>query len=269
MKIKKTWISEGELETLKNLFSRCKNENFIKFLKENFDECFPVQYFENFGWIKFRFDDLKYDFENGNDLFANQKTYPVFGVEEDSIDLYDWDLSNGCEKDDDKQKTLFIKKEELQPVLKNKRVTQTQIAKDNNLKKDLDIIINNFDELIPAMKCLLWTMNNQAQTIKKLFSHIYILENDNKRAIQTGDYEITNELIKQATKQRLIHLEKTSTEGKNVFLYKNPSNKRQGYFYEGKLRSLDDLVIISGIGRSTLSMRLRKMNTLKALNKEV
>jgi hypothetical protein len=50
-KVKKRWVSIGEKETLIELCSRCENKEFVMFIKEHPMQCFPVIYFQNFGWI--------------------------------------------------------------------------------------------------------------------------------------------------------------------------------------------------------------------------
>jgi len=263
MTVKKTWVSVGEKETLMELVKRCENKEFVKFIKERPMECFPIQYFEHFCWIKYRFDDLKFDFENGNDPLANTKTYfngisqDHFDDEEECLDFGSYNLSTGC--DEGEEQIGWMGGEDDKP-----KFTPSETTKEKTFYKDLEIVINNYEELIPAMRCLLWSMNNEPQTTKKIYSYIKLNDNGNIRSLDRNDYEIINPIIRDAPKNGFLDLEKPS---KDVFLYKNYSDTRQGYFYQGKLRSLSELVKMSGIVRSTLHKRLLKMNADKALQK--
>jgi transcriptional regulator of acetoin/glycerol metabolism len=54
-------------------------------------------------------------------------------------------------------------------------------------------------------------------------------------------------------------------DNKKVYLYSNPSNKRIGYFYDGKLWSVKELSIKTGINENTLYSRLAKYDIYKAI----
>jgi hypothetical protein len=272
-KIKKTWVSVGEKENLIELLKRCENKQFVKFVKEHPMECFPPIYFQHFSWIKMRFDDLKYDFENDNDPLLNVKTYPeYYNEEEDLLDFGDFDLSRGCNVGEEPQintndQKSFIQKERQQSYIRNNhKVTPYEIIQEKQNNKNLDLVINNYHEIIPALKCLLWSLDNEPQTTKSLYFYIKINDNGNIRSFVKEDYEFLNPIIKDAPKNGFLELEKPS---KDVFLYKNNTDTRQGYFYDGKLMSFSELVKTSGIPKSTLSDRLKRMTVQKAMDKQV
>jgi hypothetical protein len=133
------------------------------------------------------------------------------------------------------------------------------------LDKSFEKIINSYDELIPAMKCLLWSMNNKPQTNITLYKYIKCNDNGNIRDINQNDWQYLNPIIRSAPSQGLLDLEKTSINDKAVWLYSNPSKTREGWFYEGNLRSLIDLENMTGISRSTLHSRLSKMSIKHAI----
>jgi hypothetical protein len=87
-----------------------------------------------------------------------------------------------------------------------------------------------------------------------------------KRKFSTEEYKnILNPIIEQAVKDNVLMLKKVPKDGKNVFLYYNPSNKRIGYFFDGKLYSVPELSLLTGINENTLYYRLAKYNIYKAI----
>lgn len=132
---------------------------------------------------------------------------------------------------------------------------------DNSYEK----IINSYDELIPAMKCLLWSMNNKPHTNLSLYKYIKFNDNGTIRSFNQDDYQYLNPIIRSAPSQGLLDLEKRLLNDKQVWFYTNPSKTREGWFYEGKLRSFRDLENMTGISRSTLHKRLTKMSLKDAI----
>jgi hypothetical protein len=113
------------------------------------------------------------------------------------------------------------------------------------LDKSFEKIINSYDELIPAMKCLLWSMNNEPNTNLTLYKYIKFNDNGNIRSLNQNDYQYLNPIIRSAPSLGLLSLEKRLVNDKEVWLYTNPSKLREGWFYKGKLRSFRDLIELS------------------------
>ena len=266
-KVKKSWVSIGEKETLIELCRRCENKEFVMFIKEHPMQCFPLIYFQNFGWIKFRFDDLKNDFENGNDPLMNTKTYEeYYNEEEDILDMSDWDLQNGC-KFGSKPKSQVTKNlEEPKTKFTNIKVSPSKVVDISNPKKDLLLLVKSYQEVPIAMKCILWSLRNEPQTTYSLYSNIEFIDGVSKRKFNSDEYKnILNPIIDQAVKDKILDLKILSKDNKKVYLYSNPSNKRIGYFYDGKLWSVKELSIKTGINENTLYSRLVKYDIYKAI----
>jgi hypothetical protein len=268
MKVKKTWVSIGEKENLIELCRRCENEEFVMFVKEHSQQCFHPIYFQHFGWIKMRFDDLKYDFENDNDPLLNARTYEDHcnEEEEDILDFSDWDLKNGC-KFGSKPKSQFIKQsEQSNTKFTNQKVSPSKVIEIEHLKKDLLLFVKSYEEVPIAMKCILWSLKNEPQTTYALYSNIQFIDGDIKRKFTSDEYKnILNPIIDRAVKDKILDLKIIPKDNKKVYLYSNPSNKRIGYFYEGKLCSVKELSINSGINENTLYSRLLKSDIYKAM----
>ena len=113
------------------------------------------------------------------------------------------------------------------------------------LDKSFEKIINSYDELIPAMQCLLWSMNNEPNTNLTLYKYIKFNDNGNIRSLNQNDYQYLNPIIRSAPSLGLLSLEKRLVNDKEVWLYTNPSKLREGWFYKGKLRSFRDLIELS------------------------
>jgi hypothetical protein len=277
MTIKKTPEAVEALDNLKTLFYRCDNERYIAFLKENYVECFPPKYFKNMFTIKFRFDSLKFHFENGmnplmveeDEKWLNDIGYSVFG---DTLDFGNYDLSTGTYLDRfaNEEDLIYVQDPEniVTPNLNsNRKVSQKEITKSS--KKDYILEIETFHELVPAIKCILWNLDNEPTSIRNIFNRIKVCKDGAYKDISKEDYEVTNKLVSNASKDKELVLEKQQISGKIVFLYRNPSNKRNGYFFDGKLVSLENLAKLSEINSTTLYMRLKKMSAKEALQKKV
>ena len=132
---------------------------------------------------------------------------------------------------------------------------------DNSYEK----IINSYDELIPAMKCLLWSMNNKPHTNLSLYKYIKYNDNGTIRSFNQDDYQYLNPIIRSAPSQGLLDLEKRLLNDKQVWFYTNPSKTREGWFYEGKLRHLTELETLTGISKSALYNRLSIMSLKNAI----
>jgi hypothetical protein len=275
MTIKKTPEAVEALDKLKTLFHSCDNERYIAFLKANYVECFPPKYFKNMFTIGFRFDSLKFHFENGmnplmveeDENWLNDIGYSVFS---DTLDFGNYNLSTGTYIDQfpNEEDLVYVPDPDHSVVTKsnnNRKVSQKEISSCS--KKQYSLEIKSLLELIPAMKCILWNLDNEPTSVKNIFNQIKVFKNGSFQDITTDDYEVTNKLISDATKDSELNLEKQSINGKAVYLYTNPSNKRTGYFFDGKLVSLRDLSTITNISHNTLYSRLKKMSVKEALQK--
>ncbi len=95
------------------------------------------------------------------------------------------------------------------------------MLKDKNPDQIL-IVINDLKELITAMKCVLFLLDNKPSTTKKIFSFIRIVNNKTVKEISYDDYNITNDLVYEAVSDKKLLLEKIEINGKCIYLYSNP-----------------------------------------------
>jgi hypothetical protein len=276
MTIKKTPEAVEALENLKTLFQRCENKDYISFLKKNYEECFPPKYFKNMFTIKFRFDSLKFHFENGmNPLMVEEDEKWLseigYSILDNFIDFGNYNLSTGTYVNQyhNEEDLVYVQEssdKNIDIVIEDNTNT-TKITISKTPKRDYIIEIDSFDELIPAMKCILWNLDNEPTSVRNIFNRIKVLKNGTYEDILREDYELTNKLVSNASKDKQLVLEKQQISGKLVFLYRNPSNKRNGYFFDGKLVSLENLAKLIDINSTTLYMRLKKMSAKEALQK--
>jgi hypothetical protein len=238
-------VSEIELSKnyLKRVFDQEKDQsvkNYIVSLQNKFKNLD----LEDSTFFKIKLDDLLYTFKKSNNLIS------VFSYSDNKS----FDKKVETIKISHKDKINFQKEEE--------HISPTQ-------EKNISITINCYSELVDAMKCVLWSLKNNPSTIKKIFQHIYIKKDDEEILIPEYDYEITNKIISQAYKDNKFYVQKLSKNGKLVWLYNNTSNKRIGWFIDGKIRSVEWLSKYYEIPRTTLQSRLKKMNICQAIQKEV
>ena len=153
-----------------------------------------------------------------------------------------------------------IAKDKISIVKEEQRFVPSQ-------EKNISITIGSYSELVDAMKCILWSLDNNPSTIKKIFQHIYIKKDDEEIIIPESDYEITNKIISKAFRDNHFYVQKLQNNGTTVWLYNNASNKRLGYFIDGKLRSVEWLSKFYDIPRTTIQSRLKKMNIDQAVKK--
>jgi hypothetical protein len=96
-------------------------------------------------------------------------------------------------------------------------------------------------------------------TQKNILHHIVkVSNNGNIEPISEKDYPVTNIEFQKAVSDFELKLEKEKVPGKWVFLYSNPTNKRQGFYYNGKLLSLKELSNIDGVPVITIQKRIAK-----------
>jgi hypothetical protein len=162
------------------------------------------------------------------------------------------------------QKKSFPKKVSAQEKISIVREEQRFVP---SQEKNISITIGSYSELVDAMKCILWSLDNNPSTIKKIFQHIYIKKDDEEIIIPESDYDITNKIISKAFRDNHFYVQKLQNNGISVWLYNNASNKRLGYFIDGKLRSVEWLSKFYDIPRTTIQSRLKKMNIEQAVKK--
>lgn len=136
---------------------------------------------------------------------------------------------------------------------------------ENNIKTDessitpISLEINSVNDYIPAFKEILWHFSNIPMTQKNILRHIVKVSNNGSfEHISTKDYPVTNVQFQKAINDFLLKLTKEKINGKWVYLYSNPTNKRQGFYYQGKLLSLKELSSINNVPVITIKKRLSK-----------
>jgi hypothetical protein len=189
------------------------------------------------------------------------------------------DLVNDFKKKNGKVNIAYLENSKLdntahqETVYQEKKTTFQKLDFENYEKvetkgtKQIGVVINSFDELIDAMKCVLWSLENEPSTIIKIFQHILVMKNNKRCPITQEDYEITNEIIEEAVWNSNLYLQKKVINRKTIWFYSNPSDKRFGYFLEGKLRTLRQIEKYYDIPRATLHNRLKKMNIDQAVKR--
>jgi hypothetical protein len=137
--------------------------------------------------------------------------------------------------------------------------------------KPIVLSIDNYSELIPAIKCILWSLDNKPKTTIDLLSHIMIRTEKGVilpllDTIEGNNYTESNNALNMAISTDLLHTHRFKNKnGKWVFLYYNPTNKRQGYFYKGELWKLKDLSEINNVKMGTIQRRFQKMSIENAI----
>jgi hypothetical protein len=238
-------MKESEIESSKNylklVFDKEKDEsvkNFILTLGSQFDKL-DLEDSTNF---KIKLDDLVYKFKKSNNL----------------ITVYSYSDNKSFEKKVDD--ISITKKDKISIAKKEQQFVPSQ-------EKNISITIGSYSELVDAMKCILWSLDNNPSTIKKIFQHIYIKKDDEEIIIPESDYDITNKIISKAFRDNHFYVQKLQNNATTVWLYNNASNKRLGYFIDGKLRSVEWLSKFYDIPRTTIQSRLKKMNIDQAVKK--
>lgn len=92
----------------------------------------------------------------------------------------------------------------------------------NSSPDEILIVIKDYSQLVSAMKCVLFLLDNKASTTKKIFSYIRIFNDKKAYEISYQDYHITNELVYEAVVDKNLILEKVEINGKIIYLYSNP-----------------------------------------------
>jgi hypothetical protein len=172
--------------------------------------------------------------------------------------------------------TLIEKKQEVktkdEKIPSSLGFLEDPILKNIEFKKTKPIVlsIDNYSELIPAIKCILWSLDNEPKTKKDLLSNVMIRTENNVYlplldTITEEDYTEVNNAFNMAISTDLLHFQKFKRNYKWVYLYYNPTDKRQGYFYKGQLFKLKDLSEINNVKMGTIQRRFQKMSIENAI----
>lgn len=137
------------------------------------------------------------------------------------------------------------------------------VFKEENEYPDLNnvfVVVEDEIDYINAIKEVLWQLNNVPSTAKKILMHIAKINTDGHlELISEKDYPVTNKIFSISCFNDLLKCEKTiSKNGKTVYLYKNPTDKRKGFYYKGKLLSLNQLSLINNVPVITIQKRLSR-----------
>jgi hypothetical protein len=173
--------------------------------------------------------------------------------------------------------TLIEKKQEVKTI--DEKIPSSLGFLEDPIKVEIEIIktksnfltILNYSELIPAIKCILWSLDNKPKTTIDLLSHIMIRTEKGVilpllDTIEGNNYTESNNALNMAISTDLLHTHRFKNKnGKWVFLYYNPTNKRQGYFYKGELWKLKDLSEINNVKMGTIQRRFQKMSIENAI----
>ena len=156
---------------------------------------------------------------------------------------------------------LFIK-------YRNPKTFNNQKNEESNFVdlKNAFAIVEKEDDYLNAIKEVLWQLGNIPSTSKKILTHIVKVDNNGIfQHINELDYPAINNVLNNAIFTSELVLEKVKLD-KNVYLYKNTTNKRKGFYYKGNLLSLKELSEINNVPVVTIKKRLAKgMNLIRAI----
>ena len=235
-------MKESEIELSKKYLTKVYNQEKDELVKDYLNQIYKQSTNSDYSDstnFKIKLDNLIYDFKQSKNLI--------------SVSSYS-------------QKKSFQNKVSAQEKILIVREEQRFVP---SQEKNISITIGSYSELVDAMKCILWSLDNNPSTIKKIFQHIYIKKDDEEIIIPESDYDITNKIISKAFRDNHFYVQKLKNNGTTVWLYNNASNKRLGYFIDGKLRSVEWLSKFYDIPRTTIQSRLKKMNIDQAVKKWV
>jgi hypothetical protein len=202
--------------------------------------------FESHMDFRRSFEERVHDFKKKNDK------YPTIHFDQNILKNSQVEEINYVPKKQSLEKPVFENYEKIIP----------------NGSKSICVVINTFDQLIDAIKCVLWSLENEPSTAIKIFQHILIMKDNKEVSFTKEDYEnYTNDLISKATRNGQLYVQKDVIKGKTIWFYTNPTKKRLGYFLDGKLRTLRQIEKFYDIPRATLHNRLKKMSIDQAVKK--
>jgi hypothetical protein len=225
-------------------FKSEKDKDVLKYVQELY-QSFSEKDFESFIGFKGTVDGLIHDFKK------KHNKYPTAQFDSNNF------------KNNKVQEITYKKKQTIEkPDYENYEKIETLGS------KQICLVINSFDQLIDAMKCILWSLNNEPSTSAKIFQHILISKDNKEIPITREDYDLyTNSLINKATRDGRLYVQKKLINGKTIWFYSNPTKKRYGYYLDGKLRTLRQIEKFYDIPFTTLHSRLKKMNIEQAVKK--
>lgn len=239
-----------------SVFERCKeffrsryeneNDKDVRNYYEELNSSFNENDFQDYMKFRGKVEQLIHDFKKKNDK------YPTVQFDQNVLKNHQVQEINYVPKKQSLEKPVF---ENYEKII-------------SNGSRSICVVINSFDELIDAMKCVLWSLDNEPSTSLKIFQHILIMKDNKEVPITREDYEnYTNDLISKATRNGQLYVQKDVIKGKMIWFYTNPTKKRLGYFLDGKLRTLRQIEKFYDIPRATLHNRLKKMNIDQAVKK--
>lgn len=151
--------------------------------------------------------------------------------------------------------TLFLNFE-------NENKTKKSDKEENNFPdlNNILVIVEKDSDFIAAIKEVLWQLKNIPSTSKKILMHIAKIDSNGiYKLISEEDYPITNKAFSLASFNGLLSCSKVPIKnGKTAYLYKNPTDKRKGFYYKGNLLSLKELSQINNVPIITIQSRLKK-----------
>lgn len=176
-----------------------------------------------------------------------------------NIDLLKKDCNYSISRFQDNIETYylnFLNKD----ILRTEDLVKTKT--DTDYPEDFTLIVSSVNDYLPAIKDILWNLKNKPSTGKFIMDHVY-KEIDGELIkyydTVTDGYSFINNVFKYAVHRKELILQKIKGKnGKEVWLYSNPTNKRYGYYYKGKLYSLKELSAMSGVNITTIQKRLAK-----------
>lgn len=221
---------------------------FKDYLEKNFKELFSGVDGKECN-LKIRLDGVFHG-------YSNLLTHDKFG-----------DPLSGVESVIFKAEKPCYQKEQEPRILNRSSYNTSELVR----KKTVIAVVESEDDLIPAIKCILWSNNNNLKTVKDLLTSVMKKDNSGNfipylewvELISKGDkldYSEINNQINKAVSENELYLTKFRNNGKTVYLYSNPTDKRKGYYYKGKLWKLKELSLINGVKEGTIQKRFQTMS---------
>ena len=140
----------------------------------------------------------------------------------------------------------------------NKKIKSIDV--EDSIIHNLHIEVRDKSDYIYAFKEILWKLGNVPSTSKNILQHIVKVDySGNFTSVSDEDYAYTNLVFQKAISDMDLKLIKQKTNnGKLIYLYKNPTDKRQGFYYLGRLLTLNELSKINNVPVVTIKKRIAK-----------
>jgi hypothetical protein len=204
------------------------NKEFVNYIVSNVDTLFTKSMI-NAGEIR-----IKYEINELYSKFTNPENY----------------------NDENKFQNVVSNVDESLPFV---NFEETKINMQESSILPILIEVKLINDYISAFKEILWHFGNKPMTQKNILRHIVKVSNSGiSEPISVKDYPVTNIQFQKAISDYQLKLTKEKINGKLVFLYSNPTNKRQGFYYHGNLLSLKELSNINGVPVITIQKRIAK-----------